>query len=171
MSFRIAIPAPVLTGRASTLPPNELSYSHLISNLCLTFWWFFLSFSAFVGKVQRNLPDNSTKNTTRYLVSISKILKNTNGSLSVGTAIISVPHGKTPGCPCPSLPKVTFFLMGQVEINPIDGQAKVDITVKQSTVVQRMNNKDYIEKLKKKCAAYFDLTKFEWFFSAFQHQE
>ncbi|KAM7431863.1 CUB and sushi domain-containing protein 3 [Porites harrisoni] len=116
---------------------------------------------AFVGKVQRNLPDNSTKNTTRYLVSISKILKNTNGSLSVGTAVISVPHGKTPGCPCPSLPKVTFFLMGQVEINPIDGQAKVDITVKQSTVVQRMNNKDYIEKLKKKCAAYFDLTKFE----------
>lgn len=51
--------------------------------------------------------------------------------------------------------------MGQVEINPIDGQAKVDITVKQSTVVQRMNNKDYIEKLKKKCVAYFDLTGFE----------
>lgn len=61
--------------------------------------------------------------------------------------------------------------MGQVEINPIDGQAKVDITVKQSTVVQTMNNKAYIEKLKKKCAAYFDLTGFEWFVSAFQHQE
>lgn len=51
--------------------------------------------------------------------------------------------------------------MGQVEINPIDGQEKVDITVKQSTVVQTMNNKAYIEKLKKKCAAYFDLTGFE----------
>ena len=90
------------------------------------------------------------------MVAIDQILKNTNGSLSMGTAVLNVPYDKTPNCPCPSLPEVTFLFMGHVIVKPTEGKSKVDVVVRQPAFVQKWN-KNFLAKMKTKCAKFLDL--------------
>ena len=111
------------------------------------------SFLAFIGKVKNKLPEDSAKKHVRYLVVINRVLKNTNGSLPVGNAVISVPYEGSPDCPCPSLPGKTFLFVGKVVIEPREENPKPGLIITQQAFVQKWNkdNKDFLLKLKKKC--------------------
>ena len=112
-------------------------------------------FSAFVGKVQNKLPEESKMKQVQYLIAIDQVLKNTkNTTLPVGSALMRIPYEKTPDCPCPLLPKVTFIFMGQVSILPTQQRSEM-INVTQPALVQKWN-KDFLNKLKTKCSKYLD---------------
>lgn len=114
-------------------------------------------FLVFVGKVESKLPEDLTKKQVRYLVAVSQVLRNTNDSISLGTRlVIRVPYDKTPTCPCPSLPKVTFILMGNGVIETTEGNPHLNVVITQPAFVQRWN-KDFPAKLETKCAQYFDV--------------
>ena len=122
------------------------------------FCFLFFSFSAFIGKVKDILPEDAVKKHVRYLVAISKVLKNTNGSLPEGDAVVSVPYDKSPECPCPSLPGKTFILVGNVVIESGEKSRKPGLILSQRAFLQKWNknNKDFLAKLQSKCGEHMD---------------
>lgn len=134
----------------TVLLPNFTDFCVIIS----------FSFSAFIGKVQSYLPEDSAKKHVRYLVVINRVLKNANGSLPVGNAVVSVPYDKSPDCPCPSLPGKTFLLVGNVVIESREENPKPGLIVTQQAFVQKWNkdNKDFLLKLQKKCGEDLDFS-------------
>lgn len=104
--------------------------------------------------------EDPAKKHVRYLVVINKVLKNTNGSLPVGNAVVSVPYVKSPDCPCPSLPGKTFILVGNVVIESREENPKPGLILSQRAFVQKWNknNKDFLLKLKNKCGEHMDFS-------------
>ena len=115
-------------------------------------------FSAFIGKVKNVLPKDPAKKHVRYLVAINKVLKNTNGSLPEGDAVVSVPYDKSPDCPCPSLPGKTFILVGNFVIESKEENPKPGLILSQRAFVQKWNkdNKAFLAKLQTKCGKHMD---------------
>lgn len=104
------------------------------------------------------MPNDPAKKHVRYLVAINKVLKNTNGSLPEGDAVVSVLYDKSPDCPCPSLPGKTFILVGNVVIESGEKNPKSGLILSRQVFVQKWNkdNKDFLAKLQKKCGKHMD---------------
>lgn len=104
------------------------------------------------------MPNDPAKKHVRYLVAINKVLKNTNGSLPEGDAVVSVLYDKSPDCPCPSLPGKTFILVGNVVIESGEKNPKSGLILSRQVFVQKWNkdNKDFLTKLQKKCGEHMD---------------
>lgn len=81
-------------------------------------------------------------------------LKNSNGSLSVRSAVISVPNGKALTCSCTSFPKVKFVLLGKVVLDSSELETELNLIVKRPAVVQKWNE-EFVEELRNNCAKYF----------------
>jgi len=115
-------------------------------------------FSAFIGKVKDILAQDPAKKHVRHLVAINKVLKNTNGSLPEGNAVVSVPYDKSPDCPCPSLPGKTFILVGNAAIESREENPKPGLLLSQGAFVQKWNedNKGFLEKLQRKCSEHMN---------------
>lgn len=105
---------------------------------------------AFVGKVDKKLPNDSVKKQARYQVVIKNVLRNTEGFPTLGSVVVNVPYSRSPDCPCPSLPQETFLLMGNVVVEPKGNNAKVGITVTKPAVVQKWSQ-EILQKMNKKC--------------------
>ena len=99
------------------------------------------------------LPEDPAKKHVRYLVAISKVLKSPNGSLPEVNAVVSVPYDKSPDCPCPSLPRKTFILVGNVVFESREENPKPGLILSRRAFVQKWNrnNSNFLEKLQKKC--------------------
>lgn len=95
------------------------------------------------------------KKHVRYLVAVDQVLKNTSGFSVSGAVVIRIPYRKTPSCPCPSLPKLKFFFVGQVVIQQTEGDPALELTVTQPARVQKWN-KDLYAKFNSKCTKHFD---------------
>ena len=125
------------------------AYCHLdCSKLCC--------FSGLIGKVEQELPNDPTRKRARYRVIIDEVLqlKNSTGSLSARSAVISVPNGKALTCPCTSFPKFKFVLLGKVVLDSSESATELNIIVKRPAVVRKWN-KEFVKKLRKSCAKYF----------------
>lgn len=125
------------------------AYCHLdCSKLCC--------FSGLIGKVEQELPNDPTMKRARYRVIIDEVLqlKNSTGSLSARSAVISVPNVKALTCPCTSFPKFKFVLLGKVVLDSSESATELNIIVKRPAVVRKWN-KELVKKLRKSCAKYF----------------
>ena len=125
------------------------AYCHLdYSKLCC--------FSGLIGRVEQELPNDPTMKRARYRVIIDEVLKlkNSTGSLSVGSAVISVPNSKALTCPCTLFPRFKFVLLGKVVLDSSELATELNLIVKRPAVVQKWNKK-FVEKLRNTCDKYF----------------
>ena len=120
--------------------------------------FFLFCFSAFIGKVKNVLPEDAAKKHVRYLVAISKVLKNTDGTLPEGDTVVSVPYDKSPDCPCPSLPGKTFIVAGNFVTESKEENPKQGLILSQGAFVQKWNekNKDFLAKVQTKCGEHMN---------------
>ena len=128
---------------------KSIAYCHLdYSKLCC--------FSGLIGQVEQELPNDPTMKRARYRVIIDEVLKlkNSTGSLSVRSAVISVPNGKALTCPCTLFPKFKFVLLGKVVLDSSESATELNLIVERPAVVRKWN-KGSVEKLRQTCAKYF----------------
>ncbi|XP_074621824.1 zona pellucida sperm-binding protein 3 receptor-like isoform X2 [Acropora palmata] len=109
-----------------------------------------------IGRVEQELPNDPTMKRARYRVIIDEVLKlkNSTGSLSVGSAVISVPNSKALTCPCTLFPRFKFVLLGKVVLDSSELATELNLIVKRPAVVQKWNKK-FVEKLRNTCDKYF----------------
>ncbi|XP_067016859.1 C4b-binding protein alpha chain-like isoform X1 [Acropora muricata] len=109
-----------------------------------------------IGKMEQELPNDPTMKRARYRIIIDEVLKlkNSTGSLSARSAVISVQNVKALTCPCTSFPKFKFVLLGKVVLDSSESATELNIIVKRPAVVRKWN-KEFVKKLRKSCAKYF----------------